>query len=443
MDTRGHRRTRSLSPWIAAAVLAGALPGRASAQADTITLGAAVSLTGKYSTNGKNTLDGYQLAVKRINEMGGVKVGGKTYKLAIKYYDDESTSARGAQLVERLITQDGVKFVLGPYSSGLTKAIAPVTEKYGIPMVEGNGADRSLFTHGFKYLFAVLSTSDHYLRDAVNLLGAHAKALGKSPKDLKIAIAVENDDFSQDVRDGIAEDAKRLGMKIVVDDKLPPDLNDMSATLTKVKALKPDLLAVSGHAKGAALAVRQVAEQQVDVPMLATTHCDSAQIAEKFPQQAEYAVCGSQWDASLKYSDRWFGTARQYAARFKQDFNYEAPYQAAESTASVLVFVDAFARAGSLDQKKVRDALASTDLQTFFGPIKFDQTGKNTVKPMVLYQVQKGRYVVVAPENVAEGKLIFPAPPWSQRGVAGRPAAPGTTGTGSGAAGGTGSSGGK
>ena len=49
--------------------------------------------------------------------------------------------------------------MLGPYSSGLTKAIAPVTEKYGVPMVEANGASRSLFTKGYKYLFCLLYTS--------------------------------------------------------------------------------------------------------------------------------------------------------------------------------------------------------------------------------------------------------------------------------------------
>ncbi|MEE8515348.1 MAG: ABC transporter substrate-binding protein, partial [Alphaproteobacteria bacterium] len=75
---------------------------------DTIVLGAAVSLTGKYSTNGNHTKNGYNLAAKLINDMGGVKVGGKSYKLEIKYYDDESTPARGAQLAERLIKQDGV-----------------------------------------------------------------------------------------------------------------------------------------------------------------------------------------------------------------------------------------------------------------------------------------------------------------------------------------------
>nr|MBC8300412.1 ABC transporter substrate-binding protein [Pelagibacterales bacterium] len=118
---------------------------------DKIILGAAVSLTGKYSSNGVHTQNGYNLAVERINSMGGVKVGGKNYKFEIIYYDDESNSGRAAQLAERLIKQDGVQFMLGPYSSGLTKAMAPVTEKYGIPMVEANGASRSLFTKGYKY----------------------------------------------------------------------------------------------------------------------------------------------------------------------------------------------------------------------------------------------------------------------------------------------------
>jgi len=399
----------------AAACLIASAPAAAKVEGDTIVLGAAVSLTGKYSTNGKNTQDGYALAASRINELGGVKVGGKAYQLKILYYDDESTSARGAQLAERLISQDGVKFLLGPYSSGLTKAIAPVTEKYGIPMVQGNGADRNLFTQGYRNMFAVLNTSDYYLRSAINLAAEQAQHTGKSPKGMKVAIAVENDNFSQDVRDGVVEDAKRLGMVVVIDDKLPPELNDMSATLTKVKALKPDILVVSGHEKGAALAVRQVAEMRVDVPMLALTHCDSAQIIEKFGKSAEFAVCGSQWDRSLSYKDHWFGTAEQYARLFEEKYHYEAPYQAAESSAAVLVFADALQRAASFDPGKVRDALAATDLMTFYGPVKFDGSGKNVAKSMVLYQVQDGKFKVVAPARWASSHIIYPAPPWAQR----------------------------
>jgi len=389
-------------------LLAAAGVGLAQTEGDTIVLGSAVSLTGKYSVNGKNTKDGYDLAVKRLNEMGGVKMGGKTYKLKIVYYDDESTPARGAQLAERLINQDGVKFLLGAYSSGLTKAIAPITEKYKVPHVEGNGAARELFTQGYKYLFAVLSTSDYYLRDAVNVAAEVAQQHGRDPKTMKIAMAFENDPFSLDVRAGIEEAAKKHGMKIVVDDKLPPEINDMAATLTKVKALKPDLLLVSGHEKGATLLVRQTSEMNIEVPIVATTHCDSAKIAETMAAQAEGVLCASQWDRSLAYKDKWFGSADEYAKLFEKEFKYPAPYQAAESTASVLVFADALQRAGSIDPQKVRDAISKTDMMTFFGPIKFDETGKNTAKPMVLYQVQHGDYKVVFPTKWAESKIVYP-----------------------------------
>ena len=67
-------------------------------------------------------------------------------------------------------------------------------------------------------------------------------------------MAFENDGFSLDVRAGVLDVAKKYRMKIVIDDKLPADLSDMSATLTKFKALKPDILLVSGHSKGAATA---------------------------------------------------------------------------------------------------------------------------------------------------------------------------------------------
>lgn len=383
-----------------------ALVSAAPAQAeDVITLGAAVSLTGKYSTNGKNTKDGYDLAADMINKAGGVKVGGKAYKLAIKYYDDESTPARGAQLAERLIQQDGVKFLLGPYSSGLTKAIAPITEKYKIPMVEANGAARGLFKQGYKYLFAVLSPTDQYLASAVALAG---EVNGK--KKIKIAGAFENDPFSLDIRNGVIEDAKKIGAQVVIDDKLPPDMNDMSATLTKVKALKPDLLVVSGHAKGAALAIRQLSEQKVYVPMLALTHCDSAQIIKKFGKAAEDALCASQWDRSLSFKDKVFGTAEDFAQLFEKTYKYAPPYQAAESAAAVEVFADAIHRAGSLDPQKVRDALAATDMQTFYANVKFAPTGQNIAKQMVLYQVQDGKYKVVAPTKWAAAKLRWPNP---------------------------------
>ncbi len=384
-------------------------------EGDKIILGAAVSLTGKYSSNGVHTQNGYNMAVDRINSMGGIKVGGKTYKFDIIYYDDESNPKRAAQLAERLINQDGVEFMLGPYSSGLTKAMAPVTEKYGVPMVEANGASRSLFTKGYKYLFAVLAPANLYLdvaiRTAVELNGG---------KGVKIAQAFEQDAFSQDVRLGILDAAKETGSEIIIDDKLPKELNDMAATLAKVKATKPDVLVVSGHTKGALTAIRQIAEMKVDVPMLAMTHCDAAKLSKQHGKNAQYALCASQWHKTLTYKDKWFKDGMTYDKDFTKMFGYAPPYQAAESSAALLVFKDAFERANSFDQKKVRDALAATDMQTFYGNIKFAPGGQNVSKPMVLFQVicdssGKCENKVVAPLKWASAKLIHPIPKWSER----------------------------
>ncbi len=390
-----------------------ALPAHAKVEGDTIILGSAISLTGKYSSNGVNAQNGYDFAVNRINEMGGVKVGGKSYKLKVVYYDDESTPARGAQLAERLIKQDGIKFMLGPYSSGLTKAIAPVTEKYKIPMVEAEGASRSLFTQGYEYMFAVLSTSEQYLASSIALAAELAEKSGKKPSDVKIAMAFENDPFSLDVRAGVLEDAKKFGMKIVIDDKLPRDLSDMSATLTKVKALKPDVLVVSGHEKGATTAARQIKEMNVNTPLVAMTHCESGKIVQQFGGATNGILCPTQWSETLTYKDKYFGTSGDYDKKFKAAFpTYKTvPYQTAQASAAVLVWKDAFERANSFDVEKLRAALAATEMETFYGNIKFSKAGNNVAKPMVLRQIQDGKYNVVAPTKWASSKLEYPRKP--------------------------------
>ena len=377
---------------------------------DVIVLGASVSLTGKYALNGTNTKNGYDLAVHKINDKGGISIGGRPYRLVVRYYDDESTPARGTELAERLVKQDGVKFMLGPYSSGLTKAILPVIEKYKVPMVEGICSARELLTKGYRYLFAVLSSSDQYLTPAIDLAAEHAADLGKTKDKIRVALAMESDPFAQDVRAGVLDDVQRQGMMVVIDDQLPPELNDMSMTLTRVKALKPDVLLISGREKGALTAIGQIEALHVYVPILAMTHCDSAQIAEKMGKAAEHVFCAHQWHRSLAYKDDVFGTAEDFARAFESAFAYEPPYQAAQSAAAVHVFADAIKRAQSLDSEKVRDAIAATEIDTFYGPIKFDEAGRNVAKPMVLTQVQGGKYAVVYPRKSAAGTPVVPRP---------------------------------
>jgi branched-chain amino acid transport system substrate-binding protein len=382
-----------------------ALGGNALAkvEGDTIILGSSISLTGKYATNGLHTQRGYDYAVKMINDNGGVTVNGKSYQLAVKYYDDESTPARGAQLAERLIQQDGVEYMLGPYSSGMTKAIAPVSEKFGVPMVEAEGASRSLFTQGYKYLFAVLSTSEQYLATAIDM----AAAKSDDPSKVRVAMAFEGDPFSMDVRAGVVDKIEQYGMQVVIDDQLPADLSDMSTTLTKVKALRPDILVISGHSKGAATAARQIDEMKVNVNMIALTHCEAAKVQEKFPKASDGFLCPTQWVESLSKSDPIFGSASEWNAGFKAAYpSYTSgPYQSAQASAAVYVWKEAFEAANSFDKDAVRDAIAATEMETFYGDIKFSENGNNIAKPMFMRQIDaSGNYNLVETAD----QLTFP-----------------------------------
>jgi branched-chain amino acid transport system substrate-binding protein len=382
-----------------------ALGGNALAKVEgnTIILGSSISLTGKYATNGLHTQRGYDYAVKMINDNGGVTVDGKSYQLAVKYYDDESTPARGAQLAERLIQQDGVEYMLGPYSSGMTKAIAPVSEKFGVPMVEAEGASRSLFTQGYKYLFAVLSTSEQYLATAIDMAAAKAD----DPSKVRVAMAFEGDPFSMDVRAGVVDKIEQYGMQVVIDDQLPADLSDMSTTLTKVKALRPDILVISGHSKGAATAARQIDEMKVNVNMIAMTHCEAAKVQEKFPKASDGFLCPTQWVESLSKSDPMFGSASEWNAGFKAAYpSYTSvPYQSAQASAAVYVWKEAFEAANSFDKDAVRDAIAATEMETFYGDIKFSENGNNIAKPMFMRQIDaSGTYNLVETAD----QLTFP-----------------------------------
>ncbi len=300
--------------------------------------------------------------------------------------------------------------MLGPYGASLTKAMLPIIEKYGVPMVEGNSATREQFSKGYTNIFAVTSTSDQYLTEAIDLAAENDERLGKRPEAITVALAIGGDPLGQDVREGVFDDVERHGKQIVIDDQLPAELNDMSVTLAKVKALQPDLLIVSGEEQGAVAAVTQLRAMRVYVPMIAITHCESARLAETLAEAGEHVFCPVQWHPTLAFRDEWFGSASDFATLYRETYGETVPYQAAQSAAAVLVFADAFARAKSLERAKVREALRRTERETFFGRIKFDEAGRNVGKPMVLTQVRQGRYVVVRTRMRAGEEAIIPRP---------------------------------
>lgn len=379
----------------------------------TITFGATISITGELAEEGRYTRDGYLMAINTINREGGINVGGKIYRLALRYYDDESRPDLAQQLYKQLIIEDNVNFLLGPYSSELTEAVAPLAERYHIPLVEGNGAAESIFNHGYHYIFGVQSPAKDYL------IGIIAVVLARDPHANTLAILGAEEPFSQEVKAGAIAYAQSKGMHVVYQGDYPTNTQDLSAQLEAIKALHPDVLLGAGHVQDTLLMAKQAQDLCVSPKAMGFSVGPASLIFRPYLQKkADYIFGASQWTSALKYvgTDPW-KTPQAYTAAFRSQFpRYtEIPYQAAESSASVIAFQIALEHAGSLDPSAVRSALAHLDVMTFYGLITFDQRGLNISKPMAVEQLQPdgGQYTVY-PFDVAERPALYPMPPCRQ-----------------------------
>ncbi len=384
----------------------------AAAAGDTIVFGSAVSLTGSLTKEGHLTQEGYDFWKDYVNKHGGIKVGGKSYKVDIKYYDDESKPATAAQLAERLIDQDHVSYILGPYGSGTAFTVAQMVERKKIPMVEGNGAAEKIFSQGFKYSFAVLSPAKRYLEGLLDM------ASKQKPAAKTVAITAASDSFSQEVAQGAADWASSHGMKVVYNNKYPETATDVSSIVSAVKAANPDIILNAGHLQDALLVQKGLKEQNVQAKLYGySVGPDTPDFTNALGKDANDVFGGAQWSDAVKYKGApgFYQTSKEYAKAFEATYHHRPDYHNAESTATCLAYQYALERAGSLDTEKVRDALAKLDVTTFYGILKFDSRGINVYKPMVVNQIQDGKLVTVWPAGLAEAKPKYPTPPWGSR----------------------------
>ena len=374
-----------------------------------IYIGAAVSETGRFSREGKDTRQGYVVWLDWVNnEYGGIRVGDDRYKVELVMYDDEGDPDTTARLVEKLISEDRVDFLLGPYSSFLTQGASAIAEKYGKIMIEGNGSAEPLFERGFQNLFAVLTPAVDYTQSALQLLAQ------KGAKT--VVIAYEDTAFPTSVADGAQRWAAAYGLDLLGLETYPSGVADVSAIMSKFKDLEPDVFVGGGHFNDAVLFIRAAKELDFNPKaMVITVGPSNPKLIEEVGADAEYVIGPTQWEASMNYTGDYFGSAADYAARYQQLWGEPPTYQAAESTAAALALHLAIEEAGSLDTDLVRASLRNLDVVTFYGPINFDEKGKNVTKPMGAIQIQSGEIFVVAPTNAAVSDLAYPAPPWKER----------------------------
>ena len=405
-------RSHRLAAVLAFVALAWSVPLVARADDATITFGAALAATGATAREGELTKEGYEFWKDYVNAHGGMKVAGKTYKVNILYADDESNPQTTARLVEKFVSEDKVNFILGPYGSGNSATAAAVVERLKVPMVEGNGSAEKIFSQGFQYTFAVLSPARRYLEGILEM------ALTRKPRPQTVAVATANDAFSVEVGQGAADYATAHHMTVVYNNKYPADTTDLSSIVSGIKAVNPDIILNGGHLDEALLLERTLKEQNVNAKAVGySVGPDTPDFRKTLGKDADYVFGGTQWSPTAKYKGApgFITDSKTYAAAFAKKYGHVPDYHNAESTATCLAFQYAIQKAGSLDPKAVRDALASLDVVTFYGILKFDSRGINVYKPMAVNQIQKGQLMTVWPAGVQNAPPMYPTPPWDKR----------------------------
>jgi len=364
-----------------------------------IRIGASLSLTGTYAKLGKNQHEGYQLCEKDLNAKGGLL--GRKVQFVV--YDDQSMPATAVRLYEKLITEDKVDAIMGPYSSPVTEAAVNVTEKYKKVMVAPLAATTSIFKKGRKYIFMVISPAEVYLE---GLLDMAAK------RGLK-TVAVVNEDtlFSKAAASGAVEVAKKKGMQVVFTEAYPKGNTDFSALLTKLKAANADVLAAATYFDDAVALTRQMKELDVNPKMYGVTvGGDLPEFYDTLKQNAEYIYGATQWEPTLPYAGN-----QEWHETYKKEFGHEPSYHSAAGYAGCAIYAEAAKRANTLDADRVREQLLKLETRTIFGDYKVDADGFQVAHKMVTFQWQKEKKATVWPDDLAKAKPLFPTPPWTSR----------------------------
>jgi branched-chain amino acid transport system substrate-binding protein len=367
-----------------------------------LTLGASISLSGSTAKEGGLTKEGYEVCQKVINDKGGFPAGSAKYTLAIKYEDDTSKQDLSAQLVDQF-NDKGIKLILGPYGSGPTEAAAAVIERNRQVMADSAGADDKIFAKGYQRSFAVLSPATSYVGAMIQAVNDLA-----NPKPKTIAFISADDGFSKTATKGGQDKANALGFQVLTTEYVPNQTSDVSSALTKIKPLKPDLIIGSVHLSEGVAIIKQAKELGVAPPFgfAETVAPPIPDFARTLGGSAEGVLGSTQWTPKMAGSDKYFGSAADYAKTFAAMYGGRQPvYQNAQATAGCLALALAVEKAGSTDPDKVRDALATLDTPSFFGPIKFNDKGMNVTKPMAVIQIQGGKPVTVWPKDAAEAPL--------------------------------------
>jgi len=374
-----------------------------------ILFGCSISKSGRYISEGQRVIEGYNLWVEKVNNEGGLKVGDKQYPVRIIYYDDESKKEKVKENIGRLINEDKVDFLLGPFSSGLTLSASEIAEQYGKILVETCGASEVIFSKNPRCTFAVLTSASWYLREFFMMMSQ------KTSEKLTYAVlAFTSKDklFPKSVAKGARIWGGKVGFHEIYYKVIDTSKEDWINFLEELEEKAPDIVVFTGHYQDAVLLV-ELLNKTIDYhpkAVVMTFGPSQKNFVKDLGKKAEYITGISQWASKAGYKGTFFKSSQEYAQIFKKRYGNYPTYQNAQATTGCLIYQLAIEQCNNLDAQQVLENIRNLNIEVFYGKICFDKRGFNIGHPMVLFQIQNGTKRLVWPENATEYEFIYPIP---------------------------------
>lgn len=351
--------------------------------------------------------DAYRFWAARVNAEGGIPVGGKKYTVKLILLDDQSNGQTSANLVQKLITEDHVNFLFGPYSSGISIQTGAIGEKYHVLQMTPLASAPSVFSQGYKYLFGTLGSAYNQMDALLQM----AKTL--TPVPTRVAITTPDDLFPDVTAAGLEAYAKKNGFDVVYFNKYPKDTSDFSSILAEVKASNPQVYVDTGYVQSQIQIVHQMQDLRFNPSIVSFPTVTAVPDFMKALGPEANGVFGvEQWIPEASFKDPNWGTAVAFVKAFGASHSYQASYFTASSVACGEVLQEAIEKAGTLDASKLLPLMHSMTFDTVFGPLQFAADGMNAHPVFPVRQIQNDKPVLVWPQAQAQGSIIFPKPNW-------------------------------
>jgi branched-chain amino acid transport system substrate-binding protein len=402
-------RPRAWRSLLAAFLACAGLSGAARAADAVIKIGAVLPVTGKESKIGGAYKQATELAVKEINDAGGLDVGGKKMKIELSLLDDTSDAAKSAQLVEQLITQQKVDAIIGGYGSHLVQAQSVVPERYGAPYISGGAGARTIYGRS-KWVFGTLSPVDVLSETQMDFLSSLVAA-GKLKKPLKIALLTENTEHGKDYGQGVHDYVKAHSgdFSIALEESFELNAADFKPLLTRVASAKADLFMADAHLEDYISMHRTYTQMGLSHQMV-TYGARGADAAGRkaLGPATDYIFASGWWSDLLPYPQ-----VKAFNAKWKAATGSDPQWYHACAYETVRALAAALQAAGSLKPDAIRGALAKVELKDSIlpgGVLKFSASGQ-AILPFVVTQNKPGDKVdIVWPAASKTGEAVAPIP---------------------------------